>query len=551
MRWKQYFALFAACTALWCTRPAAAESGSTADDERTLRAARVGTDGPALLEFFRKRTVNDIDGSRIEKLIEQLGDDSFGVRQKASAELAALGNVAVPLLRQALNSDDIEVVRRAEKCLQLIKAGSGTTVPLAAARLLRQRKPPGAVAVLLAFLPAADNELVSEEVRTSLVALAVRDGKPDQPLVDALTDKHPVRRAAAAEALCRAGIKGQIPAVRKLLKDPEPTVQFKVALALARAHERDAVPVLIDLLGKLPEGQAWQVEDFLCLLAEDQAPSVSVGDDQGSRQKCRDAWAAWWAKHGRKVDLAKLDRAAPLLGYTLVILLDRNLVMELAADGKTPRWKIDDVRFPLDAQMLPGERVLVAEQQANRVTERTTKGDVKWEKQVDGPLMAQRLRNGNTFMATRTQLIEVDRTGKEVFSYNQPGGEMIMKAQKLRNGDIALVTTGRRFVRLDSSGKELASFHVNVQTSGGRIDVLPNGHVLVAEMTRGKVVEYDRDGKSVWEADAEQPIAAVRLRNGNTLVTSMNQNRAIELDRAGKEVWEYKSDTRVTRAWRR
>jgi hypothetical protein len=31
----------------------------------------------------------------------------------------------------------------------------------------------------------------------------------------------------------------------------------------------------------------------------------------------------------------------------------------------------------------------------------------------------------------------------------------------------------------------------------------------------------------------------------------MSLHRAVELDRTGKEVWEFKSDTRVTRAFRR
>jgi outer membrane protein assembly factor BamB len=92
---------------------------------------------------------------------------------------------------------------------------------------------------------------------------------------------------------------------------------------------------------------------------------------------------------------------------------------------------------------------------------------------------------------------------------------------------------------------------VYVQTSGGRIDVLPNGHVLVPELRNNRVVEYDSDGKPVWQVPFNEPIAAVRLANGNTLVTAFNQPRAVELDRAGKEVWEYKSDTRVTRAFRR
>ncbi len=64
-------------------------------------------------------------------------------------------------------------------------------------------------------------------------------------------------------------------------------------------------------------------------------------------------------------------------------------------------------------------------------------------------------------------------------------------------------------------------------------------------------MEQDAQGKVVWEVDFSMPIVATRLPNGNTLVTSFNQQRAVELDPHGKEVWQYKTETRVTRAWRR
>src|SRR5262249_35143748 len=155
------------------------------------------------------------------------------------------------------------------------------------------------------------------------------------------------------------------------------------------------------------------------------------------------------------------------------------------------------------------------------------------------------------FIATRNELLEVDRTGRAVFTYSRPGGESFMKAQKLPNGDIACVTQlgVARFLRLDRNGKELKSFGVQVSTSGGRVDVLPNGNVLIPEMMNNRVVEYDAEGKAVREAAVPQPIAAVGLPNGHWLVTSMNQRRAVELDRKGKEVWQYRSNTRVTRAF--
>jgi outer membrane protein assembly factor BamB len=132
-----------------------------------------------------------------------------------------------------------------------------------------------------------------------------------------------------------------------------------------------------------------------------------------------------------------------------------------------------------------------------------------------------------------------------------------MRATKLRDGDIAcIVQLGglARYVRLTPSGKdfkEIKSWGVSVRTSGGRVDVLANGHVLIPEMDNNRVVEYDAEGQRVWEATVDQPIAALRLPSGNTVITLMRENRAVEVDRAGKEVWQFKADTRVTRAFRR
>src|SRR5262249_55221521 len=141
-----------------------------------------------------------------------------------------------------------------------------------------------------------------------------------------------------------------------------------------------------------------------------------------------------------RVDLAQLDRIEPLHGYTLLVMLDVGRIVEVDADNK-PRLQIDGLDFPLDAQSLPGDRVLVAEHNGNRVTERSRSGEILWEKRVPQPLVAQRLPNGNTFIATQTHLFEVDPTGKEVSMRQLTGNEYIMKAQKLPNGDIACVTS--------------------------------------------------------------------------------------------------------------
>ncbi len=405
-------------------------------------------------------------------------------------------------------------------------------------------------------MPPASAGWPAKPTCAALVALAIRDGKPSPVLVKALEDKSAGTRAVAAAVLVRAGVKESLPAIRKLLNDPEASVRLETALALASLKEKEALPVLIDLLATLPRERQAPITDLLYELAEDQTPEVPAGDDDTARKQTRDAWAAWWKKNADKVDLAKVGDNGKFKGYTMVVLLDAGRVLEVDADGKK-RWEIDGLQFPLDAQRLPGDRVLVAEQQGGRVTERDRKGHILWEKRIDEPLMAQRLANGHTFIASRTQLLEVDRSGRPVFTQERGVEDLIMKAQKLDKGEIALVVSpagnlnAPEYLRLDAAGKTVARFPISVRTSGGRIDVLPNGHVLAPLRDNNKVIEYDAAGKEVWQADYNQPIAAVRLPNGHTMVTGFNEKRAVELDGKGKLVWEYKSDVRVTRGWRR
>lgn len=522
---------------------------SLSADERALKDAGISTETPALLDFMRKRTLDDGGYKRVQQLVTQLGDQSFRLREKASAELISLGSIAIPFLHQSLRSSDLEVIRRSEECLRVLAERDQRGLPGMVARVLAARKAPGAAEVLLGYLPFAEGESVAQEVQTALLAAGSDKGQPLPVVLEALNDKFPVRRSAAAEVIWRTNQKEHQPRVRKLLEDPEPTVRLRVALMLAHSKEKEAIPVLIALLTQVTPARAWEAEDVLLRLAGDDAPLVDMTRDEKGRQKCQQAWMGWWQTHRDKADLAQIDAAVKLRGYTMLVLLNEGKIVELDEQDK-PRMEISGLSLPLDAQSLPGDRILVAEHDENRVTERNRKGEILWQHRVDLPLMAQRLSNGHTFIAAELQMLEVDREGRDVFvNYRQ--GEKISKARKLPNGDIALILLTRRYVRLDPGGKELASFPVNVGTYGGRVDILPNGHVLVPEMNLNRVVEYDANGQVVWQIPFEKPVAAARLPNGNTLVTAYQDVRAWELDREGKIVWEYKAGSRVTRAFRR
>jgi hypothetical protein len=173
-------------------------------EEQALKAVGVGTDGPALLKYLRERTPARDALARARALVAKLGAEEFAVRERAEADLLALGPVAVPVLREATKSGDLEKVRRAQRCLRKLGSVKGAEVTAAVARLLALRRTPGAVEALLGALPGAD-EPAAGDVRAALLALAVRDGRPDPALVKALKDPDPGRRAAAAAALGKDG----------------------------------------------------------------------------------------------------------------------------------------------------------------------------------------------------------------------------------------------------------------------------------------------------------------------------------------------------------
>jgi Tfp pilus assembly protein PilF len=74
----------------------------------------------------------------IARAVRQLGDDSFAVREKASAFLWKAGRAAEPALEEAAKSDDIEVSRRARDLLEKFKHGIYPDTPADVLNLIGQ-----------------------------------------------------------------------------------------------------------------------------------------------------------------------------------------------------------------------------------------------------------------------------------------------------------------------------------------------------------------------------------------------------------------------------
>ncbi|HKB42161.1 MAG TPA: HEAT repeat domain-containing protein [Gemmataceae bacterium] len=538
----------------------AADAEETKGDEEAVRQAGLATDGPALVEFFRKRTPGEKVRQNIEALVRDLGSARFKLREKACKELVIIGPPALGLLRDVSRGRDLEATRRAQRCIEEIERSIKPDLIASAARLLGHRKPPQAVETLLNYLPFAPDENVSDEIRTALARSGISKGKVDEALLKALDDKQAARRLAAGEALALAGGEKEKKLARGLLRDRDVGVRLRVALALVEARDKETVGALVALLPDIPTDQRWRVEQVLPLIAGEKAPSAgSSVSEEDWKKYCRE-WAGWWRDHGEKLDLARLDVSRRMLGLTLIVQLDTRRVarpvggpggivlpgrvFEVGMDGKT-RWEIDGLNYPVDAQVTGPNRVLITEYRNREITERNFKGEVLWRKQFTTyPMGARRLANGHTLVNLRNQVVELDRGGRELHSHTVQSG-LIVGMGKTKKGQTVVVDYQGTCTYLDETGREVKKFQTGATTMGSigsHVDVLPNGNVVIPQYAQNKVTEYDSNGWKLSEITAERPTAVMRLPNGNTLVTSRYTRRVEELDRRGQKVWDYQVD---------
>ena len=133
-------------------------------------------------------------------------------------------------------------------------------------------------------------------------------------------------------------------------------------------------------------------------------------------------------------------------------------IWEIGRDGKT-QWSLSDIDGPIESRVLSGNRILIAENSGNRVTERDRTGKILWKADIGDPaLSAQRLPNGNTFIASNAAIREVARDGKEIYHRTLAevglGGDRFNAAHRLRDGRVmAIDATGTLVVLEVPAGK--------------------------------------------------------------------------------------------------
>jgi HEAT repeat protein len=536
---------------LFGKRPPQMVLEAATDDDKLLRGEKVEPTTAEVLAYVRKKTLGEKDIERLRGLVKDLGSRSFAVRVKATNGLMEEGTKALPFLKLAVFDADAERSSRAAHCLKQIRDTTNPAVPMAAARFLARpsKESPGeSIRALLAYVPFADDETVEEEVLTCLTLLSLREPKLEPELVKALDDASPIRRGAAAFVLGHVGSKEEVARVQALLKDEQPIARLRAAQGILATRNKDALAPLVQLIKNVPDPYLPRVEEVLFRLAEEKGPNETiVATSLPSREKAMKAWEKWLGDNQARIDLTGLNDHESYLGLVTIAEYDNQVgniqgqIWETSRGG-AKRLSFGGVMGAMDAQTLPNGRVLVAENNANRITERDAKGTIIWTYQCPvNPICVQRLPNGNTFIASYNMVMEIRPDKSEVYRIT-PGPQYYMfSARKTKNNRIVAITAQGFLIELEApTGKKVNMKQIQTQGNWCSVEMMPNGNYLVASMfpNNGSVREIDRNtGGDVWSKPFAGAFRATRLPNGNILVASMTTRQVAEMDRTGAIRW--------------
>lgn len=185
----------------------------------------------------------------------------------------------------------------------------------------------------------------------------------------------------------------------------------------------------------------------------------------------------------------------------------------------------------------------------NRVARYSPAGESVWEYQINRPIDAWLMDNGNVLVTYLPDdrsngfggVRQITPDKKVVFQY-QAKGE-VMACQPLPDGLIMVTEVSNgRIVEVDPSGKVVNSFDLKTRGMGHKTCRLARatrrGTYLVAETYVNLVREYDRSGSVIREIEAPGCFAAEGLPSGNVLITQYYDPRVFEVDKHDRVVWE-------------
>ena len=440
------------------------------------------------------------------------------------------------LNRAAFDMNIAKLIEPDSNAIKLLLQSNQVTPALI--RLITLARPANAIEIILAYIPSCNDDNIQDLLGECLGLYLNDQNTPPPALIAASTSSIEEIRTFAGRVLAQSPNEIAQKTCTTLLSDSSVRVRFEVARESIKNQNKSAIPVLIEMMTKVPAEKAEAIDQTLRAIAKEKSPE-SKNDSKADAA----AWNTWWQKEGTQLVLTPgLKNHEALKNFLVVESFNQEKksgrVFLVTPSGKT-LWEIANLSNPTDALLLPNNKILITEQGANRITERDTKGNISWEKSVTNPFHSQRLLNGNIFIASRNKIVEVGRNGNEIFSFSYPN-ETILAACKTRTNEYALLSYNGVFLKLDSKGNEVSKsripFPTNFGINGGAIT--QNDRVLVSIPTLNKIMEFNFSGQSTWESTITMPGIPTKLPNGNVVAPSLNGSKIVEIQMDGKIIYE-------------
>jgi hypothetical protein len=390
------------------------------------------------------------------------------------------------------------------------------------------------LSLVLDAIPYCSQTYVREEAVRAVKATARPE---DAEVIKAALDRpDPQTQQVALEAL--EHLLGQAADAELLpfLKSEDEQTKFVAARALGNHGNRQALPVLVDLLAAKDLEVRARTADTLRLLTGERFAFVAYDAEQ-KRAAARRKWLDWVANNAESANLNfPLPDGPVLQGHTLICNYSLKKVIELDANHKEV-WSQELVGAWGCQGLANGHRLITSYSQ-RMILEYDMAGKEVWKKQnLPGlPYSVERLENGNTLVTcSNNQVIEYAPNGN--IAWQQTLNGTPRDAQRLENGNTLVVLySTQELVEIDREGKTIwRAANMQRPMCAQRLD---NGNTLVCQSAGQRLVEIDRKGDVVWSLNVQLSIYdAQRLPNGNTLV--VGSTGATEFDSAGKQVWQF------------
>jgi hypothetical protein len=174
----------------------------------------------------------------------------------------------------------------------------------------------------------------------------------------------------------------------------------------------------------------------------------------------------------------------------------------------------------------------------------------RWTYDGVSPIDAWRLKNDEILIAYLPSRKTGGKGGVRIVSKDKkvvldyPINDEVMSCVPMAGGNI-LFTECKKGVlsELTRDGKILRQITLKSKGMGHRtvrnIRITPQNTILAAECYSHVVREYDWAGKILNEFKLKMAYSSQRLANGNTLVAGYKPARVVEFNRDGKIVWEF------------